>query len=73
MALLRRLVQMARVACKAAPAWLPSGLVGSLGSSWLVPAGPGWPPLLTLVTDHLPAASGPDALLYLGLLTALLL
>lgn len=66
-ALLRRLVQMARVACKAAPAWLPSGLVGSLGSSWLVPAGPGWPPLLTLVTDHLPAASGPDALLYLGL------
>ena len=61
---LRRVVQLLRVACKRPPAWLP---VGGLPSSMLIPNGPAWTPVLELVADYLPAAPDGDALLALGL------
>jgi hypothetical protein len=61
---LRRVVQLLRVACKRPPAWLP---VGGLPSSMLIPNGPAWTPVLELVADNLPAAPDGDALLALGL------
>lgn len=63
--LLRQVIHLLRVACKAAPTWMPAG---GLPSAFLVPTGPGWLPTLEWVTEQLPARPDEDAMLILGLL-----
>lgn len=63
-ALLKQVVHLLRVACKATPQWLPAS---GLPSTLLVPTGLAWAPMLELLAENLPSAADEVALLGLGM------
>jgi hypothetical protein len=62
--LLKQVVHLLRVACKATPQWLPASGAPSM---FLVPTGPAWAPMLELLAESMPSAAGEEALLALGM------
>lgn len=64
--LLKRVIHLLRVACKAVPDWLAS--VGYMDSSLMAPIGSAWPQALALVRESLPSFVAKDAQLALGLI-----
>ncbi len=64
--LLKRVVHLLRVACKAAPVWLEGS--EHVHSSLMVPLGPAWPPTLKMVHEHIEDFLPKDSLLVLGLI-----
>jgi hypothetical protein len=66
MALLKRVAHLLRVACMAAPAWLPGGSGSEITFS--VPDGPAWPTVLRLVHDSVAKVKSGARLFLLGLI-----
>ncbi len=64
-ALLRRIIHLLRVACRAAPAWFPSK---SLPATMFVPTGTGWPPILAIAASALGKLLPKHAGLLVGLI-----
>lgn len=64
--LLKRVIQLLRVACVAIPDWLRG--LREHGSVFNVPEGPAWPTVLKLVHDNLQRFSESDRMLLLGLI-----
>jgi len=65
-ALLRRVIHLLRVACRATPTWFPTGR--SLPATLFVPAGGAWAPVLELVTESLGQLIPKDIPLLVGLI-----
>jgi hypothetical protein len=66
MELLKRVAHLLRVACMAAPTWLPGGSSSEI--SFSVPDGPAWPTVLRLVHDNLAKFKSGERLFLLGLI-----
>jgi hypothetical protein len=66
MALLKRVVHLLRVACMAAPEWLPHG--GGSEVTFSVPDGTAWPTVLKLVHDNVAKFKTSERLFLLGLI-----
>ena len=66
-ALLKRVIHLLRVACMAAPTWLPAE--ARHGTRLNVPDGPAWASVLTIVQNHVQAFTGAERPLLLGLIT----
>lgn len=62
--LLKQIIHVLRVACKASPPWLS---IPALPSQMLVPVGPGWVPVLQTVSHQIRSLLPEHALLILGL------
>jgi hypothetical protein len=66
MALLKRVAHLLRVACMAAPAWLPNSASSEI--TWSLPDGPAWPTVLRLVHDNVAKFKTDERLFLLGLI-----
>jgi hypothetical protein len=66
MELLKRVAHLLRVACMAAPTWLPGSSSSEI--SFSVPDGPAWPTVLRLVHDNLAKFKSGESLFLLGLI-----